>query len=1110
MKKLLLAFFLFAVAGFSQAIRFDSQALTTNPQCQTGSLCPVLAVPGAVASFYTSATLTTPATTYTSVSASAPCPAYAQVTLPGSLQCTTASDNSGNFGVWIGAGTWYYTLTYPAAAGGGTKGPYAFTAGASGILAAGSDTMVQYNKAGQFGASNALIFNYTVGNLYITASQPNVTGLSVDTNGNALSGISFYTQGLSKWALFSNPTSGNVFVLYDEVSASTVFDIPSGPGSPIEFRPNSGNVNFYGNPGTPAISTVGGAYVYSTGGFLSNVGSWQAFNSASDGALLRGYGLAPNAANNAGGYIDIAPTTYNPNGGGSCTDANGNPVQQPSPLPGLSGFGTHDTIMWVTQSPQMPPNGSCGSILPINEDWGLAITSYLFARGGLATDNASFNAINAVYLSGGVPSGGVEANTIIAGTLYPAGTTTTTGTLLTATYLGGHIIIGTSLGPPAAGTIATVTNPFSVGEGLKEGMMYGELSTHTPWYYNGSTWINIAGGGGGSGCTPGGIHLSIQINNGSGGCTGDANFIYNSGTAVTLTAASFIAAGTSAGFDATTCNLTNCIQAPSGGILGLTLRTTDSVIWVAEAAPALSASGQAREYFDSGSNTLQCSLNGGAYGNCAGSGGGGGSPGSPTNSVQVNNGSGGFAGSANLIYASSILTLTSGTYVATGTSAGFNANTCTLTNCIEAPLGGVLGLTLRTTDSVIWVAESAPSLSASNQARMYFDSGTFTLNCSYNGSAYTNCSGAGGSGTVSAGAINQVGVYTGTTTIGGFAGFTWNNSTTTLTVTGTGIITTGAFNTSATGSSIAFQGGGGSFQVNGAGTISGIKLNINGGTTTGITVSADGDFNSIASVGGINLCSANTCSGAAMSVNGVTVLTQAQVATFSGLTVNGVTSTSGAIFTSVGLNVLTCTLTNCIQTIGGIQANGVNGAIAVTTNQAANSIQTTGGFNACTASGCLSGIAFEVAGTKLIDSSRNAFVNNITISGTCTGCSSAAVASITGTTNQVLANGTSGSAQTGAVTLTLPQSIGPGSTPTFNGMTLAGGLAANGGIITGSSTNSTIYIGTSGNFYNRPLGGSSAGVSCSGIADGWSAISSDDYVVVCLGGSRFRAALASY
>jgi hypothetical protein len=47
------------------------------------------------------------------------------------------------------------------------------------------------------------------------------------------------------------------------------------------------------------------------------------------------------------------------------------------------------------------------------------------------------------------------------------------------------------------------------------------------------------------------------------------------------------------------------------------------------------------------------------------------------------------------------------------------------------------------------------------------------------------------------------------------------------------------------------------------------------------------------------------------------------------------------------------------------------------------------------------------------------------------------VTSATGTTNQVLVNGTTASPQTGAITLSLPQDIATGSTPTFLGMTLS-------------------------------------------------------------------------
>jgi hypothetical protein len=65
---------------------------------------------------------------------------------------------------------------------------------------------------------------------------------------------------------------------------------------------------------------------------------------------------------------------------------------------------------------------------------------------------------------------------------------------------------------------------------------------------------------------------------------------------------------------------------------------------------------------------------------------------------------------------------------------------------------------------------------------------------------------------------------------------------------------------------------------------------------------------------------------------------------------------------------------------------------------------------------------------------------------TWTPVSTGFVTSITGTANEVLANGLSGSAQTGAVTLTTPQAIGTASSPTFASLTLSSPLTgANGG-----------------------------------------------------------------
>lgn len=69
-------------------------------------------------------------------------------------------------------------------------------------------------------------------------------------------------------------------------------------------------------------------------------------------------------------------------------------------------------------------------------------------------------------------------------------------------------------------------------------------------------------------------------------------------------------------------------------------------------------------------------------------------------------------------------------------------------------------------------------------------------------------------------------------------------------------------------------------------------------------------------------------------------------------------------------------------------------------------------------------LAAPVAGTDL---TNKTYVDSLFSTG---------VSSATGTTNQVLVNGVAGVPTSGAITLSLPQDIAPGSTPTFAGMTL--------------------------------------------------------------------------
>lgn len=94
-----------------------------------------------------------------------------------------------------------------------------------------------------------------------------------------------------------------------------------------------------------------------TGPLTLAVGAYNALNSLTDGAALRGYNTQPNAANLAGGYFDFTPILYNTDSlrpGTVCHDIYGNVVTQPIPLTGLASFPVQDTLMWVGPSPVMP------------------------------------------------------------------------------------------------------------------------------------------------------------------------------------------------------------------------------------------------------------------------------------------------------------------------------------------------------------------------------------------------------------------------------------------------------------------------------------------------------------------------------------------------------------------------------------------------------------------------------------------------------------------------------------------------------------------------------------------------------------------------------------
>ena len=142
--------------------------------------------------------------------------------------------------------------------------------------------------------------------------------------------------------------------------------------------------------------------------------------------------------------------------------------------------------------------------------------------------------------------------------------------------------------------------------------------------------------------------------------------------------------------------------------------------------------------------------------------------------------------------------------------------------------------------------------------------------------------------------------------------------------------------------------------------------------------------------------------------------------------------------TTTDVGVASYNSTNFSVTLGG-QVLSSNFTITAGTGLSGGGSLTLGGSTTISLSTPVSGAngGTGVANTGLtIDLASGAvgkyLASDVSGNATWATLSTAAVTNITGTANQVFANGTSGSAQTGAVTLTLPQDIATSSTPQFS------------------------------------------------------------------------------
>lgn len=556
------------------------------------------------------------------------------------------------------------------------------------------------------------------------------------------------------------------------------------------------------------------------------------------------------------------------------------------------------------------------------------------------------------------------------------------------------------------------------------GLEIFNTTTAQPEVYNGSAWVAMGA------TPPGGSSGQMQYNSsgafaGASGVTTDGtNLTMGTGGSVVLTTP--LLNGTGGTLTLTTGNNTN---PTNGGGITLTCGLSDSL--------------------ETSGSILITTTNGGN---------GGANGGSIT--LTTGSGAGNNQGGS--------LTLTSGS--ASGTSSG---GSISLTAATPAN-GGSITLTGTGTHGIIslanlidWTSTSAPSVSASSHGRIYFDSTANKFEVSENAGAYIPLLPSAGTGvSISASNVVSIGQSVATSASPSFAGLTitsttpvstysfdpasraitlttaLNNSALTFNTTtgngGAGLAYNAANITVSTGNCLGsgtttMNGGGltfttGNFNFTGTNTIVGGGITLTTGamaatgtnvvTGGGITLTTGNSNGGTENGGGITLTSFTPSNGGSLTLTGTGtkgILSLANLIDWTGTSAPAVSASGhGRIYFDSGTNTF--------------QASQNGGAYA---SLGAGITQLTGDVTAGPGSGS------QASTLATVNSNVGSFTSaNITVNakGLITAASNGTpggVTSITGTTNQVIA-----SASTGAVTLSLPQSINVGATPTFASETL--------------------------------------------------------------------------
>lgn len=723
------------------------------------------------------------------------------------------------------------------------------------------------------------------------------------------------------------------FVLQDQngVTVTTVDNVSCSSGGG-----GGGGTNYWTLTGSTIANNNGGGSGTVLIGSQLNVGGSIAVTgnvSFADGNISPRYAIlrAPNSMTTGSVTWRLPPADA---AGCLTSDGSGNLSFQPcsgsGSTPGGSNssvqfnnagaFGGSNSLTWNNSAQLLTVTASSSSTQGI-----IVLTGYVQADNGFAAVNNATPSTPLAYNVIQAPQGGVAA---LSGTFS------------------NYVQTGNSNGTPSL----TTTDTFHPGA------MYYDTGAGAEKLYNGSAWVTLASGGSTS---PGGSNNQIQFNSsGSFGASPNLTFVSQQLTVVAASSSNsglYVGTGyaqADAGFVASPSTATryNVIQAPGGGVAALSGTFSNYVqSGNSNGVPALTSTDTFHAgalYWDTGLSAERV-YNGTSWISLGT--GGGATPGGSDTNIQYNS-SGSFAGTGNFTWTNSTRTLVVNTvsnsqgFLVLGGYAqaevGFLAqnnsapSTALNYNAIQAPTGGMYAKSFRAINySQMGTSNGVPTLTTGDAFQAgahYWDTGASAMKL-YNGSSWLTVSTGAGVTTLNtlSGNLTLSCVSSSFCTVGGGG--------TSVTITGAqniatssspsfaGMALSGTMTSSVSGSSLALNLGS-DFQVNGNGFISALSLTVNGGSGNGVNVTGNTASNSIQTIGGINVSSTGSASGA-YAVDGTSVIDTSRNASFNSLSIGGASITSsGAILAASGQNIQTG---NTYAVTGGYFGMDATGGVVI-------------------------------------------------------------------------------------------------------------------------------------------------------------------------------------